>query len=148
MNGNFTQIPNELIRRKWPGKAFHIFAIIDSYNPSFPSYTHIRKLTGYSKATISNAIKFLKKEGLVKVTKGAKGRCNQYQTTHRLSGSNIRPQVVQKLDSNNTKEKETPSQEYTHLRVDLSYEQIEEDTRRRLENPYFTTIIGANPGKD
>lgn len=81
MKKNFTLVPNKLCRAANISPAAKaVFLLLASYNPSFPSYAHIKTITGLSSKTISKAIKQLKEARMITSTRGnQRNGPNKYQ---------------------------------------------------------------------
>lgn len=82
MKRNFTQVPNSLIRCPEVSiYAVRIFLVIASYNPSFPSYSQIQKVSGIKhRKTISNAIRELVDRKIIQYLQGDRnGQSNSYK---------------------------------------------------------------------
>lgn len=53
----FTKVPNSILQStKLTGEAKLLFSILNSYNPSHPSYKHLRDLTGWHNRRLTKAI--------------------------------------------------------------------------------------------
>lgn len=66
------QIPWEIVRmgKELSCEAFRVYCVIESYNPSFPSYAKIEKDTGLSRPCVAKKIKELEKLNLISYAKG------------------------------------------------------------------------------
>jgi hypothetical protein len=78
----FTKIPSTLIHcgNFLSPKAFRIYCIIISFEPSFPGYRKLRSSSGYAFEAIRNAIEECVEKGLLEYESGQKRRkSNQYR---------------------------------------------------------------------
>lgn len=77
---NFTITQNEIMRCNLIStEARFLYAVLCSYNPSFPSYKNLHEVTGWWKDRISKYLKELVERKIITYTKGnSRKRANQY----------------------------------------------------------------------
>lgn len=105
----FSQISNKLIQTKvLNSKEKEILFFITSYNPSYPSYSHIQELLGLGRSTISVATQRLEALGILEIVRGSNltHKSNTYKILPESNWKLASPEpglpLVLKQDSNNT----------------------------------------------
>lgn len=81
IDSGFTKVENEINRRRdIDAYKFRVYCVLKSFNPSYPGYKDIQKITGFAPGTISKSIKWLKEKNVIKVKKGIRNKLNnQYE---------------------------------------------------------------------
>lgn len=81
LKGNFTKIPNNLIRNpRLSPLSKTVYILIRSYSPSFPSYARILHESGIaSRTTLSKCLNELKAKKFIRVIDSSKHRSNLYE---------------------------------------------------------------------
>ena len=108
ISGNFTQIHNSVIRTpKLTPYDKTIYMLIKSFDPSFPSYETIMKITGIrSRTTLSGSFERLEKYKLVLRNRSNERRSNLYKFPNNNLVDSDSPcneqKSVQYMDYNNT----------------------------------------------
>ena len=116
LKNDFLKFPNQIATSKEVSpKSKVVLLALSRFSPSFPSYTKLQDCTGYSRSTISQAIKELEVLCIITKIKGSSFQAmnNNYKATseenwqlvqksHHTS-SKTELDVVQKSNSNKTK---------------------------------------------
>lgn len=96
--GNFTQIPNRLIRSdKISGNAKLVAIVIASFDPSYPSIRKIAKLTGFCRMTVIKYIKILEEHNVIKTDRSRRNN-RYYMYWIGTTDVPIKTQRVQQID--------------------------------------------------